>query len=181
MNFPTLLKTCRKKAKLTQKELGDKLHMSQHTISQYETGARSIDSTTLQLFIDFFEIQVAYDTNRILTKHTDSFDTWNKEWQTLLHSQKEYLQSFAEEERRFMTEMKFTDAHWFDEEDNEEGFHVSLVWQNESFCIQRNDVYLSVTHYPALSKDVFSEESLFLFENLLEHFSLEERIEKLYE
>lgn len=181
MDFPTLLKTCRTKANLTQKELGERLHMSQHTISQYETGKRSIDSTTLQIFIDFFEIQVKHDVNRILTKHTDVFDSWNNDWQSLLVANAEDLQVFSEVERMFIRNMTFTEAVWFNEEDREEGFYVSLVYQNESFCIQRNDVYLSVSSYPEIHKDVFSEQSLPHFETLLEYFMLEERIEKLYE
>lgn len=180
LEFNKLIKVCRKKAKLTQKSLAKQLNMSQNTISQYETGKRAIDSETMQIFIDFFEIEININTNKIITKHTKIFDKWNEDWRLIIQKEKELLEYFSKDERKFVEHLTFFDGHWFDKEDYDEGYHISILFNEEEFCIQKNEVYVTVTDYPTLSKDVFTHNSINYFETLLDIFELEKKLNELY-
>lgn len=50
----------RKERKLTQGELGEKLNVAQNSISQWENGTRSIDSTILIKLADFYHVSIDY-------------------------------------------------------------------------------------------------------------------------
>lgn len=54
------IKQARKKAKLTQKELGEKLGVSQVMIAQYENGTRKPKFETLQKIANATKIPVNY-------------------------------------------------------------------------------------------------------------------------
>ncbi len=60
MNFGQRLKELRKAKKITQQELGDIIHVSKVSISGYETGNRSPDSTTLNAIADYFGVSLDY-------------------------------------------------------------------------------------------------------------------------
>ena len=54
------LRELRKENKLTTKELGEKLSLSQSTISLYESGKRQPDLDTLKKIAQFFNVSVDY-------------------------------------------------------------------------------------------------------------------------
>ncbi len=57
MNRITIL---RKKEKLSQSELAEKLNISQQSISSYENGKREPDNETLKKLADFFNVTTDY-------------------------------------------------------------------------------------------------------------------------
>ena len=54
------LKELRKKKKMTQQALATELHMSQNTISRYETGEREAGYAELILIANYFHVSVDY-------------------------------------------------------------------------------------------------------------------------
>lgn len=54
------LKELRKKKRMTQQALATELHMSQNTISRYETGEREAGYTELIRIADYFCVSVDY-------------------------------------------------------------------------------------------------------------------------
>lgn len=65
------LKELRKKEKLTMVELSEKLHLSQSTISLYESGKREPDVNTLKKIANFFNVSIDYlleNTNDLIYK-----------------------------------------------------------------------------------------------------------------
>lgn len=54
------LKELRKKRGISQLKLALDLHMSQNSISRYETGARQADYATLIRFADYFDVSLDY-------------------------------------------------------------------------------------------------------------------------
>ncbi|MBR2042560.1 MAG: helix-turn-helix transcriptional regulator [Oscillospiraceae bacterium] len=54
----TMLKTLRKKKRLTQRALADALHISQTSVSKYERGESEPDIEMLIKMSDFFEVTV---------------------------------------------------------------------------------------------------------------------------
>lgn len=54
------LKELRKKKKLTQQALATELHMSQNTISRYETGEREAGYEELIRIADYFRVSIDY-------------------------------------------------------------------------------------------------------------------------
>ena len=54
------LRTLRKQAGLTMKQLGANLGMAESTVSLYENGKRSPDVQTLIRFADFFDVSLDY-------------------------------------------------------------------------------------------------------------------------
>ncbi|MGG0665529.1 helix-turn-helix transcriptional regulator [Viridibacillus arvi] len=54
------LKALRNEKNLTQKELADKINVSNVSISGYESGNRTPDTETLQVIADFFETSTDY-------------------------------------------------------------------------------------------------------------------------
>jgi transcriptional regulator with XRE-family HTH domain len=54
------LKALRKKMNLTQKEVGEKIGLSDKTISSYEQGDRQPDNETLLKLANFFGVSVSY-------------------------------------------------------------------------------------------------------------------------
>lgn len=62
------LRIIRKKNGITMKELGEKLDLAESTISQYETGKRQPDNTTLMRIAEFFGVT----TDFLLGKTSDA-------------------------------------------------------------------------------------------------------------
>ena len=56
--FPKKLKELRLKANLTQKEIAEKLNISQPAYQQWESGRRKPTLTTLEMFSDFFGVSI---------------------------------------------------------------------------------------------------------------------------
>ena len=54
----TMLKTLRKKNKLTQRAVAEALHISQTSVSKYETGEALPDIETLVKMADFFGVSL---------------------------------------------------------------------------------------------------------------------------
>ncbi len=54
------LKELRNEMKLTTKELGEQLNLSQSTISMYESGKRQPDTETLKKIAKFFDVSIDY-------------------------------------------------------------------------------------------------------------------------
>lgn len=52
------IKELREKSEMTQAELARKLNIGQSTLSQYETGARGIDSDTAKQLATIFEVSL---------------------------------------------------------------------------------------------------------------------------
>jgi transcriptional regulator with XRE-family HTH domain len=68
----TRLRSLRKKAGLTMKELGSKFNLAESTISGYENETRKPDSDTLEKIADFFSVSVDYLLGRSEEKEEDS-------------------------------------------------------------------------------------------------------------
>lgn len=58
------IKELRKKAGLTQTQLGKILHVSQGTISSYESGDTPVDAEMLQSIAEYFNVSTDYILNR---------------------------------------------------------------------------------------------------------------------
>lgn len=58
--FSEVLKELRKKEDLTQEELAKKIDISKSAISMYENGNRTPDFETLEVFADFFNVNLSY-------------------------------------------------------------------------------------------------------------------------
>lgn len=56
--FSKKLKELRLKANLTQKEIAEKLNISQPSYQQWESGRRKPTLTTLEMFSDFFGVSI---------------------------------------------------------------------------------------------------------------------------
>lgn len=59
-NFANALKALRNQHGYTQAELAEKLGMTQSRIGMYESGAREPDAETMQIFADFFGVDMNY-------------------------------------------------------------------------------------------------------------------------
>lgn len=66
------LKDLREDYDLTQKQLGEILHISQRSYAHYESGTREIPLETLIRLADYYEVSLDY-----LTKRTDKKDSQN--------------------------------------------------------------------------------------------------------
>lgn len=69
-DFGELLKRLRKKAKLTQKQLGDKLHLSKTMVSYYEHSRRYPPADVLVQMADLFHVSVDYILGREKSEQT---------------------------------------------------------------------------------------------------------------
>lgn len=58
--FSEILKELRKREGLTQEELAKKIDISKSAISMYENGNRTPDFETLEMFADFFNVNLSY-------------------------------------------------------------------------------------------------------------------------
>ncbi|HEN0128854.1 TPA: helix-turn-helix domain-containing protein [Streptococcus agalactiae] len=94
--FPERLKKLRLEAGLTQKELANKLNITQQTYAQWESGRSKPRSKTLELFANFFNVSTDY-----LIGNTDTKD---EEIQILLRGTLEGLND--EEKKQFEIEFK---------------------------------------------------------------------------
>ena len=57
-NFPVMLRTLRKQAKMTQPELAEKLGVSRSAISMYESGSREPNFAMLEAIADLFNVDM---------------------------------------------------------------------------------------------------------------------------
>lgn len=60
MEFKDILRSLRRKARLTQAELADALGLSRSSISMYERGEREPDFETIELIADYFNVSMGY-------------------------------------------------------------------------------------------------------------------------
>lgn len=60
MNFSSKLKSVRELCKLSQKEVAEKIFISQQAYAKYETGASSPNPETLKKIADLFNVSVDY-------------------------------------------------------------------------------------------------------------------------
>ncbi|MFZ5967390.1 MAG: helix-turn-helix domain-containing protein [Bacillota bacterium] len=78
-DFGNRLRNLRKALNLSQEELGQKFNLAKSTISQYELGKRSPDSTMLEKLADFFNVSVDYLLGRTeIKKPYDKDETVEK-------------------------------------------------------------------------------------------------------
>lgn len=82
----TKLKELRKEHKLSMKELGKILGLSESTISLYEAGKREPDIKTLIKMADYFKVSVDVLIGRNETNEDDILDTEHGEWTLDGHS-----------------------------------------------------------------------------------------------
>lgn len=83
------LKELRKEKGITQGDLGEILGFGDSTISQYETGKRTPDQSTLQKLATYFEVSIDYLLGRTsIKKSLSSFEQYalfhNKPTETIL-------------------------------------------------------------------------------------------------
>ena len=69
------LKELRQEKHLLQKELANKVNLSQQTISLYESGKRQPDYATLERLADFFEVTTDYLLGRTNQKYFKQDET----------------------------------------------------------------------------------------------------------
>ncbi len=75
IKFSETLKELRKREELTQEELANKLEISKSAISMYENGNRTPDFETLEMFADFFNVNLSYligENNKLLSPEITS-------------------------------------------------------------------------------------------------------------
>lgn len=60
MNFKERLRQLRNEQKLSQQELGKRLHLGTSAISMYERGEREPDFEKLEMIADFFNVNIDY-------------------------------------------------------------------------------------------------------------------------
>ncbi len=70
-NFCNILKSLRKKQKITQDELASMLDVGKTTVSNYETGYSSPDKDTIIKMASIFNVSIDYLLGRISTKEDD--------------------------------------------------------------------------------------------------------------
>ena len=71
MEFSERLKSLRLEAGLTQKEISEKLSISQPQYARWEAGKRSPTSETLQKFADFFDVSTDYLLGNSDSRYSD--------------------------------------------------------------------------------------------------------------
>ncbi|MBQ1281547.1 MAG: helix-turn-helix transcriptional regulator [Oscillospiraceae bacterium] len=57
-NFPVMLRSLRKQAKMTQPELAEKLGISRSAVSMYESGSREPNFAMLEAIADIFNVDM---------------------------------------------------------------------------------------------------------------------------
>ncbi|MGT2751285.1 helix-turn-helix domain-containing protein [Streptococcus orisasini] len=67
--FPDRLKSLRLEANLTQKQIAEKLNITQQAYQAWESGKRKPGEDTLKMFADFFDISTDYLVGRSNLKH----------------------------------------------------------------------------------------------------------------
>ncbi|GGE58368.1 helix-turn-helix domain-containing protein [Priestia taiwanensis] len=91
------LRRLRKQEGLTMKELGQKLHLAESTISGYEIGNRTPDYETLGRIADFFEVSIDYLLGRSTDKeliNNPELGLWFKDIQDASPEKQEELRKF---------------------------------------------------------------------------------------
>lgn len=86
-NFGARLKDLRLRAKLTQQQLGDIVHVSKVSISGYERGERSPDTETLRNLANYFEVSVDYLLN--------GKEGYQKEWSNSFDKNNDLIRTIA--------------------------------------------------------------------------------------
>ena len=86
-NFGARLKDLRLRAKLTQQQLGDIVHVSKVSISGYERGERSPDTETLRNLANYFEVSVDYLLN--------GKEGYQKEWSNSFDKPNDLIRTVA--------------------------------------------------------------------------------------
>ncbi len=86
------LKILRNEKKLSQRELANKLNISNGTIAMYETNKRQPDNETLTKIADFFNVSIDYLLGRTDIKNTPTVD---EEFSVILNNE-ELLVAFKD-------------------------------------------------------------------------------------
>lgn len=60
MTFPERLRTLRREAGLTQKQLANKIGITQAAVSEFERGRHAPDVFTLECLADYFKVSTDY-------------------------------------------------------------------------------------------------------------------------
>lgn len=63
-NFSAILKRLREELQLTQEQLSNRLNISRSRLASYEQGVREPDLETLEIFADFFNVDIDYLVGR---------------------------------------------------------------------------------------------------------------------
>ena len=114
MEFSERLKSLRLEAGLTQKEISEKLSISQPQYARWEAGKRSPTSETLQKFADFFDVSTDYLLGKSDFKHgVDQFEgvqiLFRNKTKNMTDKQKE---EFRKELEKFMEERAEAIREW---------------------------------------------------------------------
>lgn len=70
-HYSDMLIYLRKRSRLTQQELADKTGLTRSAIGMYETGKREPDLETLEIFADFYNVDMNTLTGRTLPSQND--------------------------------------------------------------------------------------------------------------
>ena len=104
----------RRARNMSQKQLSKLLNVAQNTVSQWETGQRDIDSTTLIKIAEFFSVTTDY-----LLCLTDTFSPITKEktpshQEEVLQDLKDITPEMASEVRQFISYLKHKEESTMD-------------------------------------------------------------------
>lgn len=71
-HYSDMLIYLRKRSRLTQQELADRTGLSRSAIGMYETGRREPDLETLEIFADFYNVDMNTLTGRALSPQRET-------------------------------------------------------------------------------------------------------------
>lgn len=119
--FKDRLKTLRNEKGITQKELGDYLHVSQQTVGSWEVGRAFPDEDTVNKISDFFNVSIDYLYGKDVPKWASEEDVI--ELQTLLEENVNMAyggESLTEEEKQRVKDI-LTTLFWDKMQKKKEG------------------------------------------------------------
>ena len=102
-NFSTILKRMREELQLTQEQLSARLDISRSRLASYEQGVREPDLETLEIFADFFNVDIDYLVGR--SDHSTKL-TQDDEIQTIAAHKNDPDKEWTEEELKEIEEFK---------------------------------------------------------------------------
>ena len=68
-NFPVMLRTLRKQAKMTQPDLAERLGISRSAVSMYESGSREPNFAMLRQIAEIFDVDMNTLSGEPMTEH----------------------------------------------------------------------------------------------------------------
>lgn len=96
--FPDMLQYLRKRSNLTQTELATKVGLSRSSIAMYEQGKREPDFETLELFADFFNVNMSTLLGEVDKKSISKYDVL--EWLATVASKEDIFDFIQQATKR---------------------------------------------------------------------------------